>query len=413
MIRRLRHRFRRRHTGVAAIAATLPPASQNASIPRSRARSIVLLALLAALVLLTVTVGWRSIRAHLQAVAVLKTLSGEPLSAVLRAAATQPISETDTVLQTTQGTVRARLYTPTLHPNSPAMVVFHGVHHLGIDEPRLVSFSRALAGCGIRVLTPELPDIKDYRVSESSINVIGASTVWYAQQVGKPVGVLGLSFSGGLALVAATNDTYRPSMKFVFAVGSQGSMSRVAAYYRTNEDPRPNGSLELLPAHEYGPLVMEYEHLEQFVPQQDLAALREVLRTHLYEDHNAETAAMEKLTPSQKVEVLQLMNATSDTTRALLKSTEEKYADEMNGLSPEQHLKSLTVPVFLLHGEADNIIPSAETLWMASQLRATTLQAALISPVLSHLDMASTPGAWEEWKLIHFMAKVLEAAKTN
>ena len=95
---------------------------------------------------------------------------------------------------------------------------------------------------------------------------------------------MGLSFSGGLALVAAADPAYHPDFKFVFAVGSQDSMARVTDYYQTGRDARPDGTTQVLAAHEYGPLVLEYEHLEDFVPAHDLEPVRAVLRAHLYED---------------------------------------------------------------------------------------------------------------------------------
>jgi len=363
----------------------------------------IVLVLLAALL-------WPFLRFHLQAIAVFKTVSGDPLSVPLRAV-TEPVEQRVLLMQTEAGPVRARLYTPVRHPHAPGLVVFHGVHYLGMDEPRLTSFAKAISACGLQVLTPELPDIKDYRVSESSIGVIGASAKWFAQQQRRPVGVMGLSFSGGLALVAAANPAYRPSMKLVFAVGSQGAMGRVATYYRTGREPRPDGSMELLPAHEYGPLVLEYEHVEEFVPAADAAGIRKVLQAHLYEDKKAELAAMEALSPRQQAAAAELMDASSSAVHAMLQTSELRHRKEMAGLSPEAHLGELTVPVFLLHGEADNIIPAAEMLWIASELRATTLQAALVSPVLSHIDMQKAPSAWDEWKLVHFMAMVLRSAE--
>ena len=67
-----------------------------------------------------------------------------------------------------------------------------------------------------------------------------------------------------------------------------------------------------------------------------------------------------------------------------------------------------------MHGQADNIIPSAETLWMASEIPKGTLKAVLVSPVLSHLDMdGAKPGAWDEWRLVHFFALVMKAAERN
>jgi pimeloyl-ACP methyl ester carboxylesterase len=281
-----------------------------------------------------------------------------------------------------------------------------------MDEPRLMAFAAAMASCGLRVLTPELPDIKDYHVGPNTVRVIGDTARWLDAQTGGPVGVMGLSFSGGLSLLAASDPEYRPAFRFVFAVGSQGSMARVFHYYITNTDIRPDGTTEHLPAHEYGPLVLEYEYLDDFVPPADLAPIRAVLRAHLYEDKPAETAALTHLTPAQTLEALHLMDATSPETRALLAHAVAAHTADLAGLSPGPHLKTLTVPVYLLHGEADNIIPSAETLWMASQLQDQTLKAALVSPVLSHLDFGeSKPTMLDNWRLIHFFALVLHAAE--
>jgi len=185
----------------------------------------------------------------MQAIAVLDEIGGQPLPWFAREL-TVPVTTQDfnfaVEAPTGEQMVRAREYLPQGNANASALVVFHGVHHLGIDEPRLMGFARAMASCGIRVLTPELPGIKDYHVGAESVRTIGESARWFAGQTGRPVGVMGLSFSGGLALVAAADPQYRADFKFVFAVGSQDSMERVAQYYWTGRDVRPDGSTEVL-----------------------------------------------------------------------------------------------------------------------------------------------------------------------
>ena len=104
------------------------------------------------------------------------------------------------------------------------------------------------------------------------------------------------------------------------------------------------------------------------------------------------------------------MDANSPKTRAQIAAASVKHAFDLEELSPHNRLAKMTTPVYLLHGEADNIIPSAETLWMASELPHDTLQAALVSRVISHIDVNSgDPGLWEQWKLIHFFALVMHA----
>jgi len=226
--------------------------------------------------------------------------------------------------------------------------------------------------------------------------------------------VMGLSFSGSLSLLAAAEPQYKRDIKFVVAVGSEDEMSRVANYYLTGRALRPSGDAEVLAPHEYGALVLEYENLGDFVPVQDRDAVRLVLRDHLYEDFTAERAALAKLTPGQLAEAKQLMDTTSPITRKMIAESDARHLAAMASVSPNGKLTHLSTPVFLLHGEGDNIIPSAETQWLEKDIPKEDMQAALISPVISHLDVdANGPGFRDEWQLVHFFAKILHAAEAR
>jgi pimeloyl-ACP methyl ester carboxylesterase len=362
--------------------------------------------------LVILSLVWPFARSHLQAIVVLRQVSGQEVPRIFIRIVTEPIRTEDVQFPTAAGVVRARLYLPMQHQNAPGLMILHGVHHEGIDEARLMSFAAAMASCGLQVLTPELPGIKDYHVDRDSVNVIGESARWFAGRIASPVGVMGLSFSGGLALVAAADPEYQPGFKFVLAVGSQDAMEHVASYYLTSRELRPDGTIEEIPPHEYGALVMEYEHLEDFVPAGDEGAIRTVLRQHLYEDKSAEALAEAKLNARQKAEAALLMDSSSSATKALLAVSNQKHRQEMDEVSPHGILRTMTTPVYLLHGRGDNIIPSAETMWMASELPSSTLKEVLISPVLSHMDMdGSKPGVWDQWQIVHLFAVVMDAAE--
>jgi dienelactone hydrolase len=378
---------------------------------RIRLQKNIFVASLVCLLVVTGVAAWPFTRAHLQAVAILRIVSGQPVPWIIRKLVTEPIRTEDVNFATNAGVVRGRLYLPGGHPDAPGLVILHGVHHLGIDEPRLENFARAMAGCGLRVLTPELPGIKDYHVDLGSVRVIGESARWFSEQTRGPVGVLGLSFSGGLALVAAADPMYTRDFKFVMAVGSQDEMAHVANYL-TGQETRPDGTLEVLKPHEYGPLVLEYEHLEDFVPTKDEAAIRPVLREHLYEEKTAETLALAKLNQQQRTEAEQLIDSDSPLTKSKLAASDLRHAPEMEQLSPHEKLRTMTTTVYLLHGQADNIIPAAETLWMQSELPRTALQAALVTPVLSHVNLdGAKPGASDLLRLVHFFALVMHTAE--
>ena len=142
--------------------------------------------------------------------------------------------------------------------------------------------------------------------------------------------------------------------------------------------------------------------------------MRAVLQAHIYEDRPGEAAAMRLLNHTQRREARDLMDTTLPATRALLAASLARHAGESPGLSPEGRLRTLNTPVYLLHGEADNVIPSAETLWMARELPRNDLKAVLVSPVLSHLDLnGPKPGPMDRWRLVHFFARIIRAAKSS
>ena len=74
-------------------------------------------------------------------------------------------------------------------------------------------------------------------------------------------------------------------------------------------------------------------------------------------------------------------------------------------------MKTMTTPVFLLAGKGADVVPSAETLWIARQLPRRELKGLLVSPVLSHVSIdEARPGPGDEWRLVHFFAGVIQAA---
>jgi pimeloyl-ACP methyl ester carboxylesterase len=150
------------------------------------------------------------------------------------------------------------------------------------------------------------------------------------------------------------------------------------------------------------------------VPSQDVAPIRAVLRAHLYEDPGAESVALKSLTPSQAREAKALMDTTLQATRTELERSDERHVSDMAAVSPHGRLATLKTPVYLLHGAGDNIIPSAETEWMASELPRSSLKAELISPVLSHLNLdGAGPTVMDQLRLVHFFAEVLHAAEVQ
>jgi len=323
---------------------------------------------------------------------------------------TYQVAETDTTFTAPTGTIPARLYTPLGLEHPPHLMIVHGVHHLGIHDPRIIAFARALSAGGVQVFTPEMHDLTDYKVTPATIDMIGVAARQFSHDSGTPVGILGISFSGSLSLIAAADPRNAPSIAFVVSLGSHDNMARVARFFLTGETPRPDGASGYVKPHEYGALVLLYSHPEEFFPVADLPRVRESLRYLLWEDVASSKAIAKTLSPPSRAIMEKLYAHDRDSLKPALLKAIDRHAAEMEAVSADHRLDSLHVPVLLLHGAADDVIPNSELLWLEKDVPASCLRGALITPLLSHLDVAGDPTAGDKLQLIQFMSTVLDLA---
>ena len=377
-----------------------------------RPRRLRLLACLAALVLLAALL-YSPTREHLRAASLLLRLNDPQASGFLATYGTHPVDELPLTVDTLSGPVRARLYVPRGVSKPPGIVLLHGIHHLGIEEPRLTRFARTMAATGVVVLTPQIDSLADYHVDPRAIGIIGASAERLHNRLGRKVGVMGLSFAGGLALLAAADPHYSPDIAFVVAVGAHDDLARVARFFATDQIQRPDGSIEKLQAHEYGPLVLAYAHAEEFFAPADVAPARDALRLWLWEQPEAAKAQMTKLSPAACTTIDDLLQHKTDVVAQRLIQATERDKEEMAAVSPHGKLGGLQVPVFLLAGTGDNVIPATETLWLAQDVPPSVLRAVLLSPAIVHVEVNKKPTFAEQWSLAHFMVKILGAADSS
>ena len=374
-----------------------------------RQRVFIFLFVLLASIVLTGTVLLHPVGPHLRAMSLLLRFSDSNAQGLSARFANHPFKEEDGYALTPHGVVRYRTYTPQDMQNPGGVVLLHGVHHLGIEDPRMWALARALAGAGVVVMTPELQDLADYRVTTRTIDVIGDSAVALSTRMRRRVGVLGLSFAGGLALLAANRKEFGDSIGFVVAIGAHDDMGRVARFFAANVITRPDGIETPFQAHEYGALVLAYSHLEDFFSVADVPIARESLRKWLWEQPDAmKTAAA--LSPAGKKELDLLLHHRDQLRESLLREI-TLHKDEMDAVSPHGHLAQVHTEVFLLHGAGDTIIPSSETLWLAKEVPAAELKASLVSPALVHVDLGDKVTWQQQWQLVDFMAQVLDATE--
>jgi predicted esterase len=66
--------------------------------------------------------------------------------------------------------------------------------------------------------------------------------------------------------------------------------------------------------------------------------------------------------------------------------------------------------VFLLHGLDDNVIPSSETSFAAAYLEShgNVRVRWLLTPLVTHADLASSPSFADTWRLVQFWTRMLQ-----
>jgi dienelactone hydrolase len=385
-------------------------ALNSGSAPKRKSRWVVIV-----VVLLTLfAIGWNPVYAHLRAVAVLLRIQSSEATGFFANRGIHPIRTQQSTFETGARTLPTRLYFPTDMQQAPALVILHGVHHLGYNEPRLVRFAKAMSGAGLIVATPNLPEIADYEIKPVSIDEIAAAADDLAQRLHAPcVGVLGLSFAGGLALQAASDPATSQHICYVVAVGAHDDMYRVMKFFATDQVEYPDGSVRAMQSHEYGALVAIYAHPEDYFATADIALAREAIRAQLYEQIPRAEAVARRLSPSGQATMRMLLSGDHAQAKKILLSTLDKHHAEMEAVSPAAELYRIHVPVLLLHGAGDNVIPPSETLWLAHDIPARDLRAVLISPAISHVEVGAGATLWDKLRLVHFIAVLLGEARTS
>jgi len=307
-------------------------------------------------------------------------------------------------------TVPARVFAPVGASGLPGVVLVHGLHRKGMMEPRLERFARAVSNAGVVVLIPEISELSDYHVSPRSIETVGASIAVLRSRVGRSqVGLMGFSFGGGVALLSAADPRFADRVGFVVAVGAHDDLPRVARFFATNTIEEVTGTTKAMHAHEYGPMVLVYTHIEDFFPADDVPAAKDAIRHWLWEERTEARESAKTLSPASKEKVEKLFAADVASVKDELLRELEKKQEAMQKVSPHGHLAGMRANVYLLHGEGDSVIPATETLWLAQDVPPGRLRSALVTPAIEHVELKA-PSTSDKLALVHFMGQVIGEA---
>jgi dienelactone hydrolase len=342
--------------------------------------------------------------------------------------------EREITIPTARGPLRARLYEPSRSRHRTALLV-PGFDPAGIDEPRFAGLARQLSGSGMTIVTPDIPELSRFEIAPAIADAIEQAGVWLASERdfapdGK-VALMGISFSGGLSVVAAGRPSLAGRVAFVLSFGGHADLPRVLRYLCTGVEARPGNQVRLKAnateqdpgafvraPDDAGVALIVLGLAQRVVPSAQVEPLRAAVRRYLAASRldGVDTAQADREFESLR----ELAKRMPQPSAALLRYLNERDVVHLGArllpfvgayggdpaLSPSRSAKP-SAPVFLLHGIDDNTIPAIESEYLAEDLRGHASVRLLLSGLSAGAEAGRRMPAGDALKLAGFWGDLL------
>jgi pimeloyl-ACP methyl ester carboxylesterase len=194
----------------------------------------------------------------------------------------------------------------------------------------------------------------------------------------------------------------------VFSLGGADDLPRVLRYLCTGSEPYPHGRIRLTgegpdqpyvrTPHDYGVAVILLGMADRLVPPRQVEPLKAGVRRYLW-GSALEGGVDRSRAPAEFAAVRALDRTLPEPSATLLRYLDDRDVVHLGrrllpyvnlygsdpALSVSRSPKP-SVPVFLLHGTDDNVIPPIESEYLADDLRAHAPVRLLLSNLISHAD---------------------------
>jgi pimeloyl-ACP methyl ester carboxylesterase len=290
--------------------------------------------------------------------------------------------------------IEATLYLPAGAPPTRGVILVPGISELGCYHPRMVALARFLADTGFLILTPDIIAFREFQITAEPIDEVLA---WYKHvrmlEEGKnlkQLGLSGVSFSGTLALIAASRPEIRDSVGFVMGIGCYNDLHRLSGeWFRAAPAER---AAEPYPTRFYAKWLMMLAARDLVPLESEREFLRRVLIALLLQTEIPKT--LPGLSPEAR-RWYDLAIAPQTQCDEELALTIERFLTPhlFEKLDPRPSVPGIRCPVFLVHGNFDDLIPPEESRDLGRQVIGAEAHL-LISPFLTHTHPLESPLSW-------------------
>ena len=290
--------------------------------------------------------------------------------------------------------MRMWVYRPTTRPSRGALLVSPGFHYLGPADPRVNRFLAILAGAGLTVASPFLPDYINLHFEPGVIEDFGRAFDAFERDPWRPdgarrTGLFSISF-GSLPVLRTASDPRRAErVRGVICFGGFADL-RMALEFAVGLREEPAVARDALnnPA-----IFMNMLPWFSEVPG-DPEVLEEAWREYIERTWGrAEMLPREKFEPvaraiaarlpeEQRLLFLQACTVAPGGEERIMEALEAR--DNLLWADPRPHLHGIKAPVVLVHGRDDNVIPVGHLQLLTDAMPAHVPFQAFVTGLYSH-----------------------------
>ena len=253
-----------------------------------------------------------------------------------------------------------------------ALVLVPGLAATGKDDPRLIAFAHSLARARFAVLVPDIASLRALQVRPGDSVTIAEAAHWLAADSGFAargrVGVIGISYAAGPAMLATLVPGAGGTIEFVLAVGGYHDIDRMVVFFTTG-DYRLDGVWRHLEPNAYGKWVFVASNAGRLDDAADRAILARIADLKL-DDPSLDVTRLAASLGPQGLAVLALVdNDDRAATAALIAGLPAGIRHDMAALDPARApLETANSRFLLIHGRDDSIVPYSESVDLAQRL---------------------------------------------
>jgi pimeloyl-ACP methyl ester carboxylesterase len=274
--------------------------------------------------------------------------------------------------------VTGDLYDPGVE--APAVLFVPGAAREGKDDERAVRAARALARTERLVFVPTL-ELSERRFEEQDIDRLVAATEELRDRTGEPVAMLGISYGGSFALLAAADDRLETDVGMVATFGAYFDLVGVIQAVTTGVSLVEGERVPYEP-HLEARRILTRVTLER-LPERARPPVRRAIKGDL---------DPRLLPPAGRAVYDLLTNEDPTRTHELARKLPERVAEPLRDFSPSEAAAGIEAPVVAMHSRDDPAVPYGEALRLEGGLHARLFTVSVFEHV--DLDTGDVKGSW-------------------